>query len=336
MSEIHTNGGHEIGGHGVEKSKVEKVEVKLSLEQLREFVDGIDTSGIAEAENFKQEMEQILKEKGEDSFSHIQKTLDKYDCSEYKPPQQLKVDFANISSNYNRINFLEVLVSFNYNRDLALKHWRISKIMDGITICSKEFGICAGLSPVDVESKIYDVIKSGKAEEKTWPVETEDPESGKKVKYFASLSDFAQFGDIYELNKSIGESRLPYKTLVFNFFSDKDSFEVEKDVDGKKSKLDIKKQVQRDDFSDIDINYFLKKVKEHRAGFELLEGFRYISENHRENAGHAFRVPMADGSSIIIPISGRMAAEITAADMRKSTKGVAGGPPRGWGAFVEK
>lgn len=310
-------------GQGVATGeKTETIEkCKPSMERLQEYVDGIDVSGRPDAANFKREMQAILKAKGEEAFEHMQDIVNKYmkktgGESNYEPTR-LAMDFSNVTSNYSRINFMEVMVAFNYNRNYAVKHLRMSKVMDGITLCAKEFGVCQGLSPGDIEGKIYNVIRDGKSGEKNIKVNLENPENGKIEVKNASLNDFGQFMDIYEFNKSLGEERLSYKDLLFNFFSGGDV---------KAGGIDLKSQIVSDNLDNIDIDDYIKTVKRHRVGFETLEEFRYASENHRENAGHAFKVVMADGSGITIPISGRMAAEVTAADMRKGSKGAGGHP----------
>lgn len=331
MSDIHGAHGHHEGHEGaVGEKRGSKEKSKPSMEQLQAYIDGIDTTSGPDAENFKREMQAVLKAKGDEAFEHMQKIVNKYmkksgGDNSYEPTR-LEMDFANETSNYSRINFLEVMVAFNYNRNYAVKHLRMSKVMDGITLCSKEFGICEGLSAGGIEEKIYNVIRNGKSGEKNIKVNVENPEDGKVEVKEVSLNDFGQFMDIYEFNKSLGAERLSYKTLIFNFFSGSEL---------KAGGVDLKSQIVSDNLNDIDIADYLKTIKKHRVGFETLEEFRYASENHRENAGHAFKVIMADGSSVTIPVSGRMAAEITAADMRKGSKG-AGGHPHEVGDLSEE
>lgn len=248
---------------------------------------------------------------------------------------------SNITMDYSRINLTETLLAFNFDKELAVQHWRMARIMDGITVCAKEFGICDGIGPMDVPGKIYAPLMSENGvKKKNWQLRLPNihDEEGDKIIVHASLEDFSHFMGIYEANKGLGDKRFPWKELVYNYFTGRKLNFKEKVGEGDDQKeviKDLSIETPRDDYADFyspnekgekGIDQYKKGIKKYKSGLQLMESFRYKSANHRENAGHAFFVKLDDGYSYI-PLSGRMASEITAGDMRKnSEKGTKGHP----------
>lgn len=335
------------------------VSTRAELGPLKAVYVGVDDAGLSEAEllikrGIENLSDDLLLEKLVDLLSVDQvkstfrkKMMEMVSVDPARPPDlghdQLRVmDISlnsNIVSDYSRVNHTEVLMAMNYNMDLATKHWRMARIMDGIVMCSKEFKICDDISPAEIPEKIYDVLKvKGGAQEKTWNLNIENPETGEPVNGLkASLEQFARFMNVYEILKSTGQ-RMDWKNLVYNFFvKNITGVEIEKEVSGGvKKKIDLADEVPADNFADLSfttgasgktgMDDYIKELKKYRAGFQLMESFRYKSENHRENAGHGFMIKL-NGVYSYIPISGLMAAEITATDLKKaSNKGQAGHP----------
>ena len=258
------------------------------------------------------------------------------DILEPKLIKRLEIDWDNKTMDYNRMNFEEIYVMFNCDIKNSVTHWRISKILDGISICSKQLRICDGVSGSDVPKKIYSVLSEGRGEEETWKVLLPDLENpGHEVEKMASLSDFAHFVDLIKTNRDIGISKKDLKTLAAEYFSGK---EIKTSVHGPDGELIkevdlLDEQINpRDDYGKIDVKGYLEHIGsiEVQEGLQLLTSWRYESDGHREMAGHALQVNISSDPTdmLFIPLSGRMAADITLGDLLKQDKSGMNGQPQ--------
>jgi hypothetical protein len=86
---------------------------------------------------------------------------------------------SNAVMNYSKINFTEMLVATGFDLKFAVTHWRLSKIIDGIILCAREFKICnSSVSHDEIPNKIYSQLKkTGGVSEPYWRVELVVPGS---------------------------------------------------------------------------------------------------------------------------------------------------------------
>ncbi|MFH1947189.1 MAG: hypothetical protein ABIJ23_03480 [Candidatus Magasanikbacteria bacterium] len=246
--------------------------------------------------------------------------------------ERLHCDWDNKTMDYNRINFMEVFTMFGADVKQSVAHWRISKIMEGISICCGQLKITDSLGPTNIPEKIYKAIQDGNVDKKSWPIVLE--KDGEKIKETASLADFAHFVDTIKANRELGMHRFDMNTLAYNYFTGGDlSRELTTD-NGEEKIIDINdlEVNPRDDYKDLDINGYLDHIKKSdvQAGLQLMTEWRYQSEGHREIAGQAMLVQVGKlpSDSLFIPLSGRMAADITLSDLQKQDKSGMNGQPQ--------
>ncbi len=277
--------------------------------------------------------------------------------------KRLELDLKyNQTADYSRINLTEVFVTFNCDAAQTVTHWRIAKILDGINFAARELKICDGIGPTEVEKKVYKPLLNGKANEATWPINIPDLEDpNKTTSRNISLSDFAYLLDIVNTNRNLGAAKLNLKDVVINFFYGKDlSFDRPEEIKAVKaenirdedvnsvqtkgkSKRDnlLNEQINpRDDYEGFeeDLKSYIKHIKgtDVQIGLQMMDSWRYTSSDHRELGGQAYAVNKSDGSGMwFIPLSGRMASEVTLSDLQKGEKGGMMGQPQEVGEMDE-
>lgn len=233
----------------------------------------------------------------------------------------------------------------------------------------------SGISPKEIPEKIYAPLMAGQAnyisdDKEDWPwqltyeaIDEEGNSTGQTKTKSVSLVDLTYMYDTVRLNSSIAGNRMPLKVLLFNFLEGKDikistSYEDEVVQDGTKILKTITKEVDllngdekdengnvvgklnpKDDYQGIDIRKYIKQIKsaDVNTGLQMVAIWREESEGHREVGGHASFVKNETilGGAYYIPLSGRMAAEITYSDLQKSDKGGMMGQPQELGDMDE-
>jgi len=248
---------------------------------------------------------------------------------------RLKSDWDNQTMDYNSMNFLEVFLVFGANTEKSVEHWRVAKIMEGISICNERLKITDGIGPTTIPKEIYTPLKEGRVNEKNRLVTIKNPnDENDTARVRASLADFAHFVDVIKANRELGLHRFDIQTLAFNYFTGRDLKKEVKDEKGKTSTIDIMDEQTnpRDDYKNLDINGYLKFIQEEKiqAGLQLMAEWRYDSEGHREMAGQAIEIQVGSSpaDALFIPLSGRMAAKITMQDMLKQDKAGMMGQPQ--------
>ncbi len=249
--------------------------------------------------------------------------------------ERLKMDWDNPVMDYNRMNSLEVFLAFKCDTHHSTTHWRVAKIMEGITVCSDQLKIVDPISPTSVPKDIYEPLEEGKVNEKNIQVRLKNPDNEENVPAVrASLSDFAHFVDLIKTNRELGSYKFDMYRLAFNYFTGRDLKRIVKTKKEGEKVIDILSDDinPRDDYKDLDVKGYLEFMKkdEVQAGLQLLAEWRYESDGHREMAGQA--VEIQTGSSpadaLFIPLCGRMASRITMSDLLKQDKSGMMGQPQ--------
>jgi len=248
---------------------------------------------------------------------------------------RLKSDWDNRTMDYNSMNFTEVFLAFGANTHHSVTHWRVAKIMEGISICNERLKITGGIIPSTVPKEVYAPLKEGRVNEKSRLVVIKNPDDENDVvRIQASLADFAHFVDVLKVNRELGLHRFDMQRLAFNYFTGQDLKRIIKDEKGGEKEINIinEKTNPRDDYKDIDINGYLKFIQEEKiqAGLQLMTEWRFESDGHREMAGQAMEIQIGTSASeaLCIPLSGRMAANITLSDLLKQEKNGMYGQPQ--------
>ncbi len=260
------------------------------------------------------------------------------------------------SANYTRINLTETFTLFDFDVRSTITHWRLAKIMDGITMCQSELNLAVvnkaeggGFSAGRIPELIYNPVKNGKADEDDWEVTVRDPEAvGAEKTCKASLADFAHFVDVVELNKSLGVNRISLDKLAYLYFSglsivtevDLSEEEYEEVLKQNPGLSEDQKKLLRTDVIDllgqginprdsylfVDVDGYVERVKDSQAGMQMMGEWRFSSEGHREVGGHAQLLDI-DGGQFWAPVSGRISAHTTLGDLQKQDgKGMKGQP----------
>lgn len=268
--------------------------------------------------------------------------------SQEKTPEQnhrdivdrLEMDLLQDSTaDYQRMNFIQMFVFFGADARLSATHWRIAKIMDALTFCSKEFNILEQeFAFKDITEKIYPKILNGQIGEQDVEINLPGSDNKKKV----SLVDLTYFYDLVKANRRLCTNRLAIDTLANKFFNgqeikiDDNGTEIDL-INGVRADDPSKKINPKDSYSGMeeDVRDYLEFIKQNQHRAELNAHWRFNSAGHRELGGHVFMLEL-EGDLCYVPVSGRLASKITLEDLQKAETGGLNGQPQEVGEMDEK
>ncbi len=258
--------------------------------------------------------------------------------------RRLEMDLmVNTTAEYRRINLTETFVALGCDPDLAVTHWRVAKIMDGLNYCSKDLGIVGQSMSADDVPSIYKKIRKGLINSRDIDVNVKDP-NGKNVNCKASLVDFARFIDASKANREMGLYKISLEELTYQFFSNLGNPEaviLSRPVVEESGKKQINLLDESfnpiDDYHDLNFDEYFSRIKNSntQAYLQLVGSWRWSSDDFRVMGGHASVVDV-DGSLLWVPMSGRIAADITLTDLLKKENAGQKGQPQEVGEMDEK
>lgn len=265
--------------------------------------------------------------------------------------RRAELDFAlNKTADYSRINLTHIFAIFQCDTKNTMTHWRVAKILDGITVASQELGICGMVDISNIPSTIYKPLIDGEANTPRIDVSMPDPDNPDDQEKYAqkkfSLADFARLMDVMAANRNLGAHKLDVRKVVYNYIKgDPIIATIPQDAGdgGVSASRQINLQSDEvnpiDDYKDIDVASYVRHMKDVDVsiGLQMLNSWRHEIEGHRELAGQALAVRDLDGEgTMYAPLSGRLAAFITLTDLQKREKAGMMGQPQELGEMDEE